>query len=339
MLDPVTVRALLSRMNGARILVLGDLIADEFLLGEVERISREAPVLILRHCATNLMPGGAANAAANITALRGKAEMLGIVGKDPTGRQLLTFLEGIRVTTRCVVLDPTRPTTTKTRISASSSQLVAQQIVRVDRLVRDDIAPEIEDSLIAAIEARLPGAEALLISDYRNGLLTPRLREVALQLGLAQRKLLVVDTQGDLQSYRGAAVFTPNQPEAEAAVGFPITDAASLKRAGLQLLECLEAEAILITRGANGIALFERDREMQEIPAFNRSEVFDVTGAGDTVAGTLTLALAAGATYCEAAVLANLAASQVVRRFGTSTVNGAELVAAVEQLSRSTATE
>ncbi len=332
MLDRTTVDALLSRMNGTRILVLGDLIADEFLMGEVERISREAPVLILRHQQTRLLPGGAANAAANIAALKGRPEMVGVVGKDPTGRQLLTYLEGIRVATRSVVMDQVRPTTTKTRISASSNQSVTQQIVRVDRLVRDPVPHEIENQLISAISSRLAQCEALLLSDYGNGVITERVREAALSEAKVQGKLVVVDAQGDLRDYYGASVLTPNQPEAERVVGFPIVDAESLAHAGQTLLDETGAEAVLITRGSHGIALFERDQDMVEVPAFNRSEVFDVTGAGDTVVGTLAIALAAGANYVEATVMANLAASIVVRRFGTATTNPQELLAAIDAL-------
>lgn len=325
MLDLVTVKALLARMQGTRVMVLGDLIADEFLIGEVERISREAPVLILLHQSTRLAPGGAANAAANIASLRGKAEMLGVVGRDPTGRQLLVTMEGLRIATRSVVMDAARPTTTKTRISATSQQTVTQQIVRIDRLERAPISTEIEDQILAAFETRLPGVEAVLISDYGNGLITPRVREAALAAARAAGKLVAVDAQGDLADFFGASVFTPNQPEAEANVGFAITDERSLLEAGEILLDKTGAEAVLITRGASGIALFERDRPVVEVPAFNRSEVFDVTGAGDTVVGTLTLALAAGATYTEATLMANLAASIVVRRFGTVTPSPAEL--------------
>lgn len=337
MLDRTTVDALLSRMNGTRILVLGDLIADEFLMGEVERISREAPVLILRHQQTRLLPGGAANAAANIAALKGRPEMVGVVGKDPTGRQLLTYLEGIRVATRSVVMDQVRPTTTKTRISASSNQSVTQQIVRVDRLVRDPVPHEIENQLISAISSRLAQCEALLLSDYGNGVITERVREAALSEAKVQGKLVVVDAQGDLRDYYGASVLTPNQPEAERVVGFPIVDAESLALAGQTLLDETGAEAVLITRGASGIALFERDQDMVEVPAFNRSEVFDVTGAGDTVVGTLAIALAAGANYVEATVMANLAASIVVRRFGTATTSPQELLAAIDALEASMA--
>jgi len=332
MIDLEAIQALLSRMAGTKILVLGDLIADEFLIGEVERISREAPVLILRHQQTRLLPGGAANAAANIAALKCRPEMLGVVGKDPTGRQLLTHLEGIRVATRSVVMDQVRPTTTKTRISAQSTQSVTQQIVRVDRLVRDPVPPEIENQLISAIESRLQSCEALLLSDYGNGVITPRVRDAALSEAKVQGKLAVVDAQGDLRDYYGASVLTPNQPEAERVVGYPIIDRETLEQAGQQLLDEAGAEAVLITRGAHGIALFERDREMVEIPAFNRSEVFDVTGAGDTVVGTLAIALAAGATYLEATVMANIAASIVVRRFGTATTTPQEILEAASAL-------
>ena len=321
-------------MSGTKVLVVGDLIADEFLIGEVERISREAPVLILRHQQTRLAPGGGANAAANIASLKGRPEMVGVVGKDPTGRQLLTCLEGIRVSTRSVIMDPVRPTTTKTRISAASMQSVTQQIVRVDRLVRDPVPHEIENQIISAIQSRMQACEAILLSDYGNGVITDRVREAALSEAKVQGKLAVVDAQGDLRDFYGASVLTPNQPEAERVVGFQIVDHETLAQAGQMLLDETGAEAVLITRGSSGIALFERDRELVEVPAFNRSEVFDVTGAGDTVVGALTLALAAGATYFEATVIANLAASIVVRRFGTATTTPQEILEAVESIAQ-----
>lgn len=325
MMNASTMSRILRGFASTRVMVLGDLIADEFLNGEVSRISREAPVLILRHKATDVVPGGAANAAANMASLGGKVEVVGVFGADASGETLGEALLERGVDTSGVVIDPDRPTTTKTRISASSQQSVNQQIVRVDRESHDPLAPDLEDAVIAVLEERIPQIDGLLISDYGNGVLTPRVVQAALEIARRHAKLVTVDAQGDLSVFKGVAALTPNQPEAEAVVGFPIVDQESLKRAGDKLLKMTEAQAVLITRGGNGIALFEANGATTQIPAFNRTEVFDVTGAGDTVVGTLTLALAGGASFAQATVLANLAASIVVRRFGTSTTTVEEL--------------
>ncbi len=331
MINATTLSQILHGFEKTRVLVLGDLIADEFLNGEVTRISREAPVLILRHRATDVVPGGAANAAANMASLGGRVEVVGVFGEDTSGETLAQSLLERGIDTSGVVIDPDRPTTTKTRISASSQQSVTQQIVRVDRESHDPLSPELEDAVIAVLEERIPEIDGLLISDYGNGVLTPRIIAAALELARRHGKLVTVDAQGDLSVFKGVAALTPNQPEAEGVVGFPIIDQDSLKRAGKRLLELTEAQSVLITRGGNGIAVFEASGEITQIPAFNRTEVFDVTGAGDTVVGTLTLALAGGASYVEATILANLAASIVVRRFGTSTTT-------VEEMERTFAT-
>ncbi|MEB3221674.1 MAG: PfkB family carbohydrate kinase [Candidatus Sericytochromatia bacterium] len=331
-LSPARFDALTTAFPSARVLVVGDLFADEYVRGEVTRISREAPVLILAHRESRVFPGGAANAAANIASLGGRVEMAGVVGADTMAPQLRDELEQRGVGTALTLADASRPTTTKSRISASSLQSVTQQIVRVDREDRGPIAPALEDALLAAIEARIRDFDAVLLSDYGNGVLTPRVIAGVLALAEAAGTIVTVDSQGDLRRFPGAWVLTPNQPEAEAVVGFPITDAESLHRAGRQLLADARSRSMLITRGGHGMALFEASGETTEIPAFNRSEVFDVTGAGDTVVGTLTLALAAGASLKEAIVLANVAASIVVRRFGTSVTTREEVTEAFQAL-------
>lgn len=325
MLDASTLSRLARDFSRARVLVLGDLIADEFLTGEVGRISREAPVLILHHRQTELIPGGAANAAANMASLGGQVEVLGVFGDDTQGLSLAQALESRGVKTSGVVIDPSRPTTTKTRISACSQQSVTQQIVRVDRESRSPLSLEMESVLLERLEAMMPGIDAVLISDYGNGVVTPTVVARTLELAREHGKLVTVDAQCDLRGFPGVAALTPNQPEAEAVVGFKIVDEATLLEAGRILLEGTQAQSVLITRGANGIALFEANGLVHQIPAFNRTEVFDVTGAGDTVVGTLTLALASGASFLEATLLANLAASIVVRRFGTATTTVEEL--------------
>lgn len=325
MLDTATLSRLTRGFAQTRVLVVGDVIADEFLTGTVGRISREAPVLVLYHQQTDVVPGGAANAAANMASLGCQVQVVGLFGDDASGVALARALRERGVDASGMVVDPSRPTTTKTRISAASQQSVTQQIVRVDRESRAPIGPEVEARVFAALEEQIPQVDGVLVSEYGNGLLTPRVIARVLELCRAHGKLVTVDAQCDLRTFPGVAAVTPNQPEAEANVGFPITDEASLREAGRILLAETGARNVLITRGASGIALFEANGTLCQIPAFNRTEVFDVTGAGDTVVGTLTLALAGGATPLEATLLANLAASVVVRRFGTATVTVAEL--------------
>jgi rfaE bifunctional protein kinase chain/domain len=331
-LDTPRLEALLAGFAKAKVLVVGDLFADEYVTGEVARISREAPVLILQHMESTVFPGGAANAAANIASLGGGVDMAGVVGEDLMAGQLKAELNRRGVGTELSLPDASRPTTTKSRISASSQQSVTQQIVRVDREKRHALDAELEARLLKAIEDRLPSYDAVLLSDYGNGVLTPKVIARMCELASKARKVLTVDSQGDLKRFPGAWVVTPNQPEAEAVVGFKIVDEASLKEAGRKILAGADLKSVLITRGGAGMALFEKDGPLTQVPAFNRSEVFDVTGAGDTVVGTLTLALAAGASLREAVVLANLAASIVVRRFGTSVTDVAEMRAAWEAL-------
>jgi rfaE bifunctional protein kinase chain/domain len=212
-------------------------------------------------------------------------------------------------------------------------QSVTQQIVRVDRESAAEMAPALEDEFIRVICDRLEAFDAILLSDYGNGVLTPRVIAALVAAANAKQKVVTVDSQGDLRRFPGAWTLTPNQPEAEAVVGFKITDGESLRRAGAKLLDEARAKSVLITRGGSGMALFEAGKaEPFEVPAFNRSEVFDVTGAGDTVVGTMTLALAAGARGPEAVVMSNLAASIVVRRFGTSVTTPEELRAAWDAL-------
>jgi rfaE bifunctional protein kinase chain/domain len=316
---------LLAGFTGKRVLVVGDLFADEYVTGEVARISREAPVLILHHSHATVFPGGAANAAANIASLGGAVDMAGVVGEDAMAVTLANELQSRGVDTGLALADPSRPTTTKSRISASSQQSVTQQIVRVDREKRHPLDPAIENRLLGAIEARIGAYDVILLSDYANGVFTPRVIAAMMAMAKSAGKPVAVDSQGDLRRFPGARIVTPNQPEAEGVVGFAITDDASLRRAGQIILDEALVESVLITRGGAGMALFETGGLLTEIPAFNRSEVFDVTGAGDTVVGTLTLALAAGATLREATVLANVAASIVVRRFGTSVTTAAEI--------------
>ncbi|MBD2021287.1 bifunctional hydroxymethylpyrimidine kinase/phosphomethylpyrimidine kinase [Leptolyngbya sp. FACHB-36] len=324
--------ALIDQFSQARVLVVGDLTLDEFLTGQVERLSREAPVLIIRHEETRQVPGGGANAVYNLAQLGAQVKSVGLIGKDDQGRALRSLFEAAGIDTQGIVVDSDRPTVTKTRISGHARQSVTQQIVRVDR--KSDELPNLDLQLQLAeyIRQQLDSVDAVVCSDYGDGTLTPIVIEAALS-----HPRSIVDTQKFLKRYTGATIFTPNLPEAEQAVGYSLVslsgaaDPTLIRRAGRDLLELTQAQHILITRGEDGMSLFDRTGTEQHIPAFNRTDVFDVTGAGDTVAAALTLGLTAGASPWEAAVLGNLAASIVVRQFGTTTTTIDEMKTALQQ--------
>jgi len=319
--------ALLDRFTQARVLVVGDLTLDEFLTGQVERISREAPVLIIRHETTRQAPGGGANAVYNLATLGAQVKAVGLVGKDDQGKALRGIFEAAGIDTQGITVDPQRPTVTKTRISGHARQSVTQQIVRVDR--KSDALPDsaVQEQLTDYIRAQIGTVDAVVCSDYGDGVFTGPVIQAVLA-----HKQTVVDTQKSLGRYRGARLFTPNLPEAEQAVGYSISSPQALTQAGKDLLLLTQAQQILITRGDAGMSLFDPCGREQHIPAFNRTEVFDVTGAGDTVVAALTLGLAVGGSFWEAAVLGNIAASIVVRQFGTATTNPTEVKATLQAL-------
>jgi rfaE bifunctional protein kinase chain/domain len=307
--------------------VVGDLTLDEFLTGQVERISREAPVLIIRHETTRQTPGGGANAVYNLAKLGANVKVAGFVGKDVQGEVLRGIFEATGIDTSSILIDPDRPTVTKTRIAGHARQSVTQQIVRVDR--KSDELPDSDKQLQLAeqIRQQLDTVDAVVFSDYGDGVFTPPVIEAALS-----HSRTIVDAQKGLQRYRGAMLFTPNLPEAEQAVGYTINNCQTLRQAGRDLLALTQAQAILITRGDEGMSLFDRTGAEHHIPAFNRTDVFDVTGAGDTVVAALTVSLCMGASFWEAAVLGNLAASLVVRQFGTATTTPVQMRAALQTL-------
>lgn len=317
-------KAHLSAFGSARVSLIGDFALDEFVVGSVERISREAPVLILQHEHTQQYPGGGANTLYNLAALGAQAGAVGCVGEDEQGRALLSLLEQKGIDTRHVLRLTDRQTLTKSRISAHSRQSVNQQIVRIDRKPQRPISPQEQQLLQAEIQSVLAGTACVICSDYGDGLFSAQLIESVLQ-----HPKVVVDTQRNLFRFRGAYAFTPNLPEAEAEAGFGVVSEGDMDSLVHCLFEKTAAQVLLITRGAQGMTLAERSPAghitCAQLPAYNRTEVYDVTGAGDTVAATFGLALAAGASPLDAAVLGNLAAGLVVRRFGTATTTVDEL--------------
>jgi len=317
---------------GVRVAIFGDLLVDEFIYGRISRVSREAPVLILEYDSTDIVPGGAGNAANNVAALGGSALAVGVAGEDEPGRRLLDAMRE-RIDVRNVVTHRSLTTPTKTRILAGGVHSAKQQVVRVDRTARAPIPEQARIAIARRLAAVLNRSDALLVSDYGTGLVTPAL------VRSAQRSLrgpgslqppVLVDSRYSLLKYRGMTMCTPNESEVEALLGVRIGENTRvLERAGRTLLERTGAAGVLITRGSRGMALFEPDKPTVHIPIFGSDQIADVTGAGDTVIATMTLALTAGGTPEEAARLANYAGGLVVMKRGTATVSADELKQAI----------
>lgn len=324
--DKINLKSIIKNLNKGRVLVIGDFAIDEMIYGQTHRISREAPVLILKHTNTDIVLGAASNAAHNISSLNsGKVAAIGVYGNDYHGPLLLNALEKAKIDSSNMVIDESRVTTTKTRISGSSPQSVMQQIVRIDREINDYVDSKIEAKIIDNINKCAPNFDAILLSDYDIGIMSPGIIEAAMQAAKKHNLFLAVDAQTSLARFQGATIITPNQPEAEKTLGYEIKDQETLLKAGQELLDKTSAKMILITRGSQGMTLFENNGNVRHIPVFNKTEVFDVTGAGDTVVASLTLGLCAGATALEAAIIGNLAASITIRHFGVATTNIQEL--------------
>jgi rfaE bifunctional protein kinase chain/domain len=328
--DARRLMALVDDFAGIRVAVFGDLLADEFIYGQIARVSREAPVLILDYDSSEIVPGGAGNAAGNVAALGGVPSPVGLVGADEAGRRLVEALG--RVNLGGVIRPRGYRTPTKTRILAGGVHSAKQQVVRIDRAVR----PELSEADRRAIESRLARAasraDALLISDYGTGLVTPAAvrRATRLSASPGRRVPVLVDSRYSLLRYRGMTTCTPNEAEVEQLFGIRIGEnARMLEKAGRDLLAATRAGAVLITRGSRGMALFEKGRPTTHVPIFGSDQIADVTGAGDTVIATMTLALAAGATFEEAAHLSNYAGGLVVMKRGTATVSADELRQAI----------
>lgn len=323
--------ALIEHLRSCTVLVLGDLLADEYVYGRVARVSREAPVLILEYDSTEVVPGGAGNAASNVAALGGAARLLGLVGRDEPGRRLLQALPR-RVERHGVVRAPGFTTPIKTRILAGGVHSAKQQVVRIDRTSTSGVTPALRAEVEAAARQAAANVDAILVSDYGSGLVRPAfVAELARETRRQGRRVpVLVDSRYALAKFTRLTACTPNESEVEHMLGTVIDDRPrELERAGRTLLDGLRMQAVLITRGGRGMALFEPGKPTVHIPIHGSDQIADVTGAGDTVMATLTLALAAGATFEEAARLANFAGGLVVMKRGTATVSAEELARAV----------
>lgn len=317
---------LLRGLRGRRVVVTGDVMLDEFLWGSVSRISPEAPVPVVRVTRQSFHLGGAGNVACNVRALGGEAMVVGVVGADPAGDRVRSALAAAGVEDRLAVAPEGRPTTVKTRIIAHH-----QQVVRADRELAEDVTASVEDALVEGLRAALPSCGAVVVSDYEKGVVTRRLMGALLPLARRHGVPVLVDPKvGHFPLYRKVNVVTPNQLEAEQATGRAIRDEEDLRAVGARILKMLGCEAVLLTRGEHGMALFPRQGRPSLIPTAAR-EVFDVTGAGDTVIATLALGLAAGASLGQAAALANHAAGVVVGKVGTATASPEEVLTALDR--------
>ncbi len=331
-IDKKTLTAEIEKLRKPSVLVIGDMAIDEMIYGSTDRMSREAPVLILRHYNTKIILGAASNAANNLAALtNGKVSVIGTYGDDYYAPILLNAFKSSGINTEYMIKDTNRATTVKSRISGSCSQSVTQQIVRIDRETITPLSKETEKKVIEQMEKAIPLHDAVILSDYNIGLLTDEIIAKAIELSKKYNKIIVVDSQKDLDRFQGVTSMTPNQPDSEKFVNFFITDESSLKKAGKVMLEKTTADSVLITLGGDGMALFERNGEMHKIPVFNKTDVFDVTGAGDTVVATYTLAMAAGLSKQNSAIIGNLAASIVIRQFGCATTTIDILKSALEK--------
>lgn len=326
-IDNQKLRNLVNELKNAKILVVGDLALDEMVYGDTERISREAPVIILQHTHTKYILGGASNAAHNVADINnGKVSVIGVVGNDYQANDLKNAFLEANINCENLVTDKERKTITKTRISGSCSHSITQQIVRIDRQTNAPISKETEEKLIKKINKLIPEHDAIILSDYHIGTLSDNVISAVMESARINRKKVIVDAQHNLDKYYGATSMTPNLPDTQKHVGFYLKNKSDFLRAGQILLEQSGAEAILITCGADGMVVVDNNGKYTHVPVFNKAEVFDVTGAGDTVTALYTLALAIGAEPVYAAIIGNIAAGIVVKQFGCATTSIAEIL-------------
>jgi rfaE bifunctional protein kinase chain/domain len=315
------------RLRGVPVLVIGDVIADRYLFGHPTRVSREAPVLVLEYQGDATIPGGAANAAGNVRSLGGRVELAGVVGADLEADLLRAQLRTLAIQDRGLVIEDGRVTTSKTRVFAGQKAR-GQQVVRFDRATSEPLEPGTRSALRGIAHALLGEARALLVSDYGYAAVDPPTVNPLIATCARRGIPVVVDTQGDLGAYKNATVITPNLAELEAWSGRPLLELADVEEAGRRLLRRAGAEAVLCTRGAEGMSIVTA-KSSWHLPVARRAEIFDVAGAGDTVAATVALGLGAGLPLNLAAVLADCAASVVVQKLGAATCSPAELRAAL----------
>ena len=312
-------------MKGKNILVIGDMVADVYLYGNISRISREAPVLVLEQAEEKIIAGGAANVANNAATLGGKVFAVGLVGLDNGARGLKDVLGKNGVDTTGFFCDEKRPTITKTRVVAGGRATVSQQVVRIDKEKKMPMSRAFEENMLQYLKQVLPQTHGVVLSDYGSGTITEKIKDLLLTYCSQHGIPTIVDSRYDIHRFKGIDYIKQNDAELAAAVGYELTSEEVLYEAGTKLLKELATKGVLITRGEKGMTLFEADGAIHNIPVTDKTEVYDVSGAGDTCVATVILALAAGVDPALAAELSNFASGIAVRKLGTATVSTEEL--------------
>ncbi len=322
---------LIPRLADQRVIVLGDVILDEYLIGKTTRLSREAPIPVLEFEQRRLIPGGAANPAANVVALGSQAIQIGVIGADAEATALRQVLQAHSIDVKALVVASGRPTTVKTRIMAQMGLRFPQQVARLDKLTREPINAAVEHELRALLAKLIAGASALLLSDYHVGLLTPALVETARTLAQEAQRPITADAQGELGKYAGFSVVKCNADEARDYLRRDLRSDDDFAAAAVELRETLDLQVgMVITRGADG-ATIATANGAAHCPAPAITDVYDTVGAGDTAIAVITLAVAAGASLIDAATLANYASGLVVRRVGNYAPSPEELIEAINE--------
>jgi len=317
---------IVSTFSQRRLVVIGDTIADRFVYGEISRVSREAPVFILRHEHTETTPGGAANCAANLAALGAKVALISVIGNDEPGRTLLDRLETAGIDCRGLVVSSERKTTTKMRVLAGQGHATRQQVIRIDYDSEPALASDEREQLEQRLREEIEQADAVIISDYNYGVVDTQMAAMARDAADRRRIPVFIDSRFRLSEFPRFTSATPNEDEIAQLSGKPFTNDQELEALGANLRELLVFRSLLVTRGSRGMVLFEADTKPLHIGAVGSLQPVDVTGAGDTVIATYALAIASGASFAAAAQLANFAGGIVVMKRGTATVSAEELL-------------
>jgi D-beta-D-heptose 7-phosphate kinase / D-beta-D-heptose 1-phosphate adenosyltransferase len=326
MVNPLRYAKAIAGTGKRTVLVVGDVMVDEYIWGKVTRMSPEAPVPVVEARSESYGLGGACNVVENLRALGAKVFVAGVIGADATGDRLLADLAHESVDIGGIVRDPLRPTTLKTRVMAQS-----QQVVRIDRESRQPVTADCVRQICAYIESVASRVDAIVISDYAKGVAVPELCAFVIDIGRRMGKPVLVDPKGaDFRKYRGATMITPNRSEAEMATGMKIKDEATLDAVGERLLDLVGCDSVVVTLDAEGMRVFEAEGAITHVPALE-VEVFDVTGAGDTVVSALAAGLSCGLTFVDAGVLSTFAASVTVRKIGVAAVSPREIEAAMNE--------
>ncbi len=320
-------KKVIKRFPQARIGVVGDMTADIFIYGKPYRLSREAPVIVVRYDQEKLVPGGAANTVNNLLDLGAQVRPIGILGEDGAGKDLYGYLAEKQSRMDGIIIDSNFNTISKTRILAGDDNTTKQQVIRIDKEPEKDFGHKYHHQLLKVLQENASACDALVVSDYGYGLFSKEIIEFL--SNLAKEKIVVVDSRYNLGAFKGVTLVSPNQAEAQEFTGIEIVNTDALRSAGEKILKATHSRAALITRGNKGMTLFETDKDPYHIPVYGGDEISDVTGAGDTVVALAALALVAGAEFSDAAVLANFGASVVVMKPGTATVTPDELLAVV----------